>query len=141
MSFFLHNRTSSSPEELVPRSGTLVKRLSRLPVSQLLPVRIWYVSLCTCCTSTGTIPCHSYNLFIMFNFTIFRSSSAIKSITCNVLSGTCYVNYKNGTIYAYSNVSKRAMLNLKFNRTISLGFWVNNNLLGYDSRSNYALVG
>ncbi len=76
----------------------------------------------------------------MFNFTIFRSSAAIKSITCNVLSGTCYVTFKNGTVYAYSNVSKRAMMNLKFNRNISLGFWVNNNLLGYDARSTYALV-
>ena len=70
----------------------------------------------------------------MFNFTVFRSSSAINSITCNVLSGTCYVNYKNGRVYSYTNVSKGAMLNLKFNRTISLGFWVNNNLLGYDAQ-------
>ena len=65
----------------------------------------------------------------MFNFTIFRSSAAVTSITCDVLNGVCYVNYKNGSVYAYNGVSRRAMLNLKLNANISLGFWVNDNLL------------
>ena len=74
----------------------------------------------------------------MFNFTIIRSSSAISAIHCDVLNGLALVSYKNGNVYAYSNVSRRAMLNLKYNKTISLGFWVNSNLLGYDSRVRVA---
>ena len=70
----------------------------------------------------------------MFNFTIIRSSSAISAIHCDVLNGMALVSFKNGNVYAYSCVSRKAMLNLKFNKTISLGFWVNNNLLGYDSQ-------
>ena len=69
----------------------------------------------------------------MFNFTIIRSSTAISAIHCDVLNGLALVSFKNGNVYAYSNVSRRAMMNLKFNSNISLGFWVNNNLLGYDS--------
>ena len=74
----------------------------------------------------------------MFNFTIIRSSSAVAAIHCDVLNGLALVSYKNGSVYAYSNVSRRAMLNLKYNKTISLGFWVNNNLLGYDSQTKVA---
>ena len=65
----------------------------------------------------------------MFNFTASRSSSAIRSITCSLLSGFVVVTYKNGAIYAYKNVSKRAILNLYFNPNMSLGFWVNDNLI------------
>jgi hypothetical protein len=74
----------------------------------------------------------------MFNFTIIRSSSAISAIHCDVLNGLALVSYKNGNVYAYSNVSRRAMLNLKFNPNLSLGFWVNDNLLGYDARVRVA---
>ena len=74
----------------------------------------------------------------MFNFTIIRSSSAISAIHCDVLNGLALVSFKNGNVYAYSNVSRRAMLNLKYNTNISLGFWVNNNLLGYDSQVRVA---
>ena len=74
----------------------------------------------------------------MFNFTIIRSSSAVSAIHCDVLNGLALVSFKNGSVYAYSNVSRRAMMNLKFNSTISLGFWVNNNLLGYDSQARVA---
>jgi hypothetical protein len=74
----------------------------------------------------------------MFNFTIIRSSSAIAAIHCDVLNGLALVTYKNGNVYAYSNVSRRAMLNLKFNPNLSLGFWVNANLLGYDARVRVA---
>ena len=65
----------------------------------------------------------------MFNFTIIRSSSAIAAIHCDVLQGLALVSYKNGNVYAYSNVSRRAMLNLKFNPNLSLGFWVNENCI------------
>jgi len=63
----------------------------------------------------------------MFNFTITRSSDAISYVSCNMLSGFCLVTFKNGSTYAYNNVSKRAMLNLYMNKNMSLGFWVNEN--------------
>jgi hypothetical protein len=75
----------------------------------------------------------------MFNFTITRTSDAIVAINCQLLSGFVLVTFKNGQTYAYSNVSKRAIMNLYFNRNISLGFWVNDNLIG-NERVNYANV-
>jgi hypothetical protein len=75
----------------------------------------------------------------MFNFTITRTSDAIVAINCQLLAGFVLVTFKNGSTYAYSNVSKRAIMNLYFNRNISLGFWVNDNLVG-NERVNYANV-
>ena len=74
----------------------------------------------------------------MFNFTIIRNSSAIAAIHCDVINGLALVSYKSGGVYAYSNVSRRAMLNLKFNPSISLGFWVNANILTYRAFTNVA---
>ena len=65
--------------------------------------------------------------------TIFRSSSTAQYIEVDFLNRECTVCYKNGSIYTYYNVSRRAMLNLYYNKTISLGFWINNNLLAFDS--------
>lgn len=36
---------------------------------------------------------------------------------------------KNGTWYRYTNVSRRALLNLDYNPSISLGLWFNRNCL------------
>ena len=61
-----------------------------------------------------------------------RSSSCVKDIFVNVLSGVVDVLYKNGKIYRYYGVSKRAILNLVFQKNMSLGLWINDNLLPYD---------
>ena len=37
--------------------------------------------------------------------------------------------FKGGRGYEYGNVSKRAIANVMFNPDVSLGFWVNNNLV------------
>ena len=66
--------------------------------------------------------------------TIYRSSSAVRSIEVNLLKGECTVHYKNGSLYDYFNVSRRALLNLMINKNISLGFWINENLLDYSAR-------
>ena len=81
----------------------------------------------------------------MFNFTVSRSSSAIEAIHCQLLAGFVLVSYKNGSTYAYKNVSKRAILNLYFNKNISLGFWANTNLIdnqrvSYINCERFALV-
>lgn len=69
----------------------------------------------------------------MFNFTITRSSDAIAAINCQLLSGFVLVTFKNGSTYAYNNVSKRAILNLFINQNMSLGFWVNENCVNNPS--------
>ena len=76
----------------------------------------------------------------MFNFTISRTSSAISSITCNLVTSRVLVTYKTGQTYLYTNVSKRALTNLYFNRNMSLGFWVNDNLKE-NNRVDYRNVG
>ena len=45
------------------------------------------------------------------------------------------VAFAKGSIYQYTNVSRRAILNLLVNPLISLGMWVNHNLTAYDSRT------
>jgi hypothetical protein len=42
------------------------------------------------------------------------------------------VTFKDGSMYYYENVSRRAMLNLMLNKNMSLGFWVNANLVNSD---------
>ena len=59
-----------------------------------------------------------------------RSSSCVRYIYGDPITGLCEVTFQNGSSYRYRNVSRRALLNLLFNRNISLGFWVNANILG-----------
>ena len=58
-----------------------------------------------------------------------RTSTAIASLQVDALNSQAYVTFKNGNSYAYGNVSKRAIINVLFNPDVSLGFWVNNNLV------------
>ena len=62
----------------------------------------------------------------------YQSSSFISYIRTNVLRGTCDVQLKDGKYYTYYNVSRRALLNLEFNKSMSLGFWFNRNLVDAD---------
>ncbi len=71
----------------------------------------------------------------LFSFNVVsRSSSAINHIVTDLLAGEVLVEYKNGECYSYSNVSRRAILNLLLQKNISLGFWVNENLLFCDAK-------
>jgi hypothetical protein len=65
--------------------------------------------------------------------TITRSSSAVRFIQVSLLKGEVTVCYKDGNLYDYFNVSRRAILNLMINQNISLGFWINENLLDYSA--------
>ena len=56
-----------------------------------------------------------------------RSSDAISELQVNILSGVVFVEFKNGYSYEFSNVSRRAIINLLLNPNMSLGFWVNAN--------------
>ena len=58
-----------------------------------------------------------------------RTSTAVESLQVDGLNKQAIVTFKNGNQYAYGNVSTRAIINVLFNPDVSLGFWVNNNLL------------
>jgi len=71
----------------------------------------------------------------LFSFNVVsRSSSAINHIVTDLLAGEVLVEYKNGECYSYSKVSRRAILNLLLQPNLSLGFWVNENLLFCDAK-------
>ncbi len=59
----------------------------------------------------------------------FRTSNAIESLEVDLLKQKARCVFKDGKGYAFANVSKRAIANVMFNPDVSLGFWVNNNLL------------
>ena len=58
-----------------------------------------------------------------------RTSSAISELQVDALNKQAIVTFKDGNTYAYGNVSTRAIVNVLFNPDVSLGFWVNNNLV------------
>jgi len=67
---------------------------------------------------------------IMFSFNVTdRTSSAIDCLLVDPMRGTACVMFKNGYTYVYLNVSRRAIVNLLMNKDMSLGFWVNENLV------------
>ena len=65
----------------------------------------------------------------MFLTVANRTSTAIESLQVDGLNSQAIVTFKNGDTYAYGNVSTRAIVNVLFNPDVSLGFWVNNNLI------------
>ena len=75
----------------------------------------------------------------MFNKTVLtRSSSCADAITVDPINGTAAVLYKNGSVYSYKNVSRRAIVNFMINECASLGFFVNNILR--DSRVSFQQI-
>ena len=58
-----------------------------------------------------------------------RTSSSIEDLQVDAINKQAIVTFTNGNTYAYRNVSKRAIINVLFNPDVSLGFWVNNNLV------------
>ena len=67
---------------------------------------------------------------------IVRNSSCADGVAVDIISGTASVLFENGAVYNYTNVSRRAIANLLLNRNISLGFWINDNLVS-TRRTNY----
>ena len=68
-------------------------------------------------------------MFNMFLTVSERTSSAVEELKVDALNKQAIVTFKNGNQYAYGNVSTRAIINVLFNPDISLGFWVNKNLV------------
>ena len=68
---------------------------------------------------------HKHSMF----FNLFRTSNAIDNIAVSPMLGVVLVEYSNGYAYEYTNVSRRAILNLMTQPNMSLGFWVNANCI------------
>ena len=90
----------------------------------------WFNKYCRWVILPLRLSIHPLFISTMFNISR-RSSSFVQSIGANPLTGRVEVFYKNGSIYEYDNVSRRAILNLMVTKNMSLGFWVNENLLPY----------
>ena len=71
-----------------------------------------------------------------FNNTVVShgASDCADRIVANVKDATATVYYTNGTVYLYTGVSRRALINLIINDNISLGRWINDVLLYNNSK-------
>ena len=56
-------------------------------------------------------------------------SNAVDYVVTDLALGRANVQFTNGYWYRYTNVSRRAILNLMLNHNMSLGFWVNENIV------------
>lgn len=72
----------------------------------------------------------------MFIQVSYRSSSFIECIYVDPLNAIVEVAYSKGSIWRYTNVSRRAIINLLINPLISLGFWHNHNLVAIGSKTD-----
>ena len=68
----------------------------------------------------------------MFTKLITRSSAAADWLHADLITGEVMVKFNNGVTYNYTNVSRRAIINLMMNDNMSTGFWINQNLLNSD---------
>lgn len=64
-----------------------------------------------------------------------RTSDCVEIMYVDPIRAIVQVAFAKGSVYEYTHVSRRAILNLLMNPNISLGFWVNNNLLPYDCKT------
>ena len=78
----------------------------------------------------------SFTFYFKYTMLTYQSSSFISYIRTNVLRGTCDVQFKDGKFYTYYNVSRRALLNLELNKSMSLGFWFNRNCVNSNATNS-----
>ena len=63
-------------------------------------------------------------------FTTTRFNSDCADVHVDALRGSATVMFKNSnTIYRYFNISRRACLNFVANPNMSVGFWLNANVI------------
>ena len=82
----------------------------------------------------GRINCLHFQSFMFINIPA-RTSDCVERIVVDPVRAIAQVAYRKGNIYEYTHVSRRAILNLIMNPNMSLGFWVNENLLPYFSKT------
>ena len=89
-----------------------------LPTRSTYPIAINHTMLSTLSTFTNALCAPQI---------VQRSSNSVGWIVVDFATGCVTVEFTNGYCYDYTNVSRRAIINLLSNDNISLGFWVNNN--------------
>ena len=75
----------------------------------------------------------------MFITVTRRTSDAIDTLLVSPVLGVVLVEFTNGYSYEYTNVSRRAIMNLLINPNMSLGFWVNQNCINPERTQSLAL--
>ena len=74
----------------------------------------------------------------MLNFARNFTSSAVKNLAFDTEQGRAQVEFTNGRKYEYTGVSKDAIKGLLSTSELpSIGQWVNENILGYDSNTGH----
>ena len=68
----------------------------------------------------------------MFITVTRRTSDAVAQLLVSPVLGVVLVEFTSGHAYEYTNVSRRAIVNLLMNPNMSLGFWVNQNCINPD---------
>jgi len=76
----------------------------------------------------------------MFITVTRRTSDAVAQLLVSPVLGVVLVEFANGYSYEYTNVSRRAILNLLMNPNMSLGFWVNTNCVNTDRTACLSLA-
>lgn len=64
-----------------------------------------------------------------------RSSDCVEVMYVNPITAVVEVAYAKGNVYRYTHVSRRAIANLLLNPNMSLGLWVNDNLLPFNCKT------
>ena len=75
----------------------------------------------------------------MFTYSATRTSAAVQFVHVDLLLGKATVSFRNGHMYEYKNVSRRAIASLMANPNMSIGFWINHNLLD-TKRTSYKVI-
>ena len=78
------------------------------------------------CSSLGYTS-HLFTLSSHIMQRVKRDSSSINELWVYPYEGRCTVMFKDGHLYEYTNVSRRALFNVLVNPSVSLGKWVNKN--------------
>jgi len=80
---------------------------------------------------------HLFHSF-MFTYSATRTSEPCNFVHVDLLKGEAIVDFKTSACYKYTNVSRRAIINLMMQPSMSLGFWVNKNCV-QSERTSYAV--
>lgn len=64
-----------------------------------------------------------------------RFSDCVEVMYVDPIRAVVEVAFNKGNVYRFTHVSRRAIVNLLLQPSMSLGFWVNRNLLPYDCKS------
>ena len=80
-------------------------------------------------------------MFNMYVSVPFRSSTFLSDVKVDLVNAKAVAYFQDGSVYGYRNVSKRAIMNILVNPSISLGFEQNFYGHSFRARSHGFVVG